>query len=136
VGRLGTLRRAVGSIYEQIGGMAAVSATVEELYARILGDAKLAPFFAGVDMAGRRRHMRAFVAAALGSPQVSDPSRPRHMAEAYAGLGVAGRDLDRVAGHLAGALRTIGVPSAQIATILARIAPLRDEVVGGEPAPV
>jgi hypothetical protein len=41
-----------------------------------------------------------------------------------------------VAGHLAGALATLGVPAEQVQAILARIAPLRDEIVGGEPASV
>jgi len=125
----------VDSIYDQIGGMAAVTATVDELYSRVLGDPQLAPYWHGVDMAAQRQHMRAFIATALGSRHEYGPGRP-DIATAHAGLGVRGRDFDRVAQHLAGALRTVGVSSEQIAAVLAAIAPLRDQIVGGQPAPV
>jgi hemoglobin len=123
----------VGSIYDQIGGMAAVGAAVDELYARVLGDPQLAPYFADIDMDRQRHHMRAFVATALGGTHLY---RGRDMASVHAGLGITARDFDRLASHLAGALGTLGVPSEQVKAILARIAPLRDEIVGGEPAPV
>jgi hemoglobin len=125
----------LGSIYEQIGGTAAVGAAVEELSARVLGDPLLAPYFAGLDMDRQRHHMRAFIATALGGTHVSVPPA-RDMASAHAGLGITDREFDRVTEHLAGALGTLGVPSAQVKPILARVAPLRDEVVGGEPAQV
>ena len=123
----------MGSIYDQIGGMAAVGAAVEELYARVLGDRQLAPYFADIDMDRQRHHMRAFIATALGGTHLY---RGRDMASVHAGLGITARDFDRVASHLAGALRSLGVPTGQVQEILARIAPLRDEIVGGEPASV
>jgi hemoglobin len=123
----------VASIYEQIGGTAAVSATVDELYARVLGDPQLAPYFAEIDMDRQRHHMRAFIATALGGTHTYQGT---DMATAHAGLGITDSAFDRVAGHLAGALGTLGVPSEQIKAILDRIAPLRDEIVGGGPAPV
>ena len=132
-GALDNVPATVDSIYEQIGGTAAVSATVEELHARVLGDARLAPYFAGIDVDRQRHHMRAFVAAALGGTHTY---RGHDMAAAHTGLGITGRDFDRVAGHLAGALRTLGVPTGQVQAILARIAPLRDDIVGGDPAPM
>jgi len=119
----------VASIYDQIGGTAAVSAAVEELYVRVLEDPGLAPFFADVDMAGQKHHMRAFLATALGGTHVYEG---RDMATAHAGLGITSPDFDRVMTHLAGALRTLGVPAEQVTTILARVAPLRDDIVGGE----
>jgi len=126
----------VESLYEQIGGMAAVAAAVDELYVRVMGDPRLAPAFQGVDMDSQRRQMRAFVATALGGGHRSSSLPSRDMTAGHPVLGVRGRDSDRLAGHLAGALHTVGVPSAQIAAILSRIVPHRDQVVGGEPAPV
>jgi len=105
----------VHSIYEQIGGMAAAGAAVDELDARVLDDPRLAPYFRNVDPAGRRHRLRALVVSALGG------TRPP------AALAIPARDLDRVAGHLAGALRTLGVPPEQVQAIVARIAPLREE---------
>ena len=121
------------SIYEQIGGTAAVGAAVEELYARVLGDPLLAPYFDGLDMSRQRHHMRAFIATALGGTHTY---QGRDMATAHAGLGITDRAFDRVTEHLAGALGTLGVPSGQVTTILARIAPLRGDIAGGEPGRV
>jgi hemoglobin len=119
----------VASIYDQIGGTAAVAATVEELYARVLGDPKLAPFFEDIDMVRQQHHMRAFLATALGGTHVYEG---RDMATAHAGLGITSRDFDRIATHLAGALQTLGVPPAQVRAILARVGSLRDDIVGGD----
>jgi hemoglobin len=105
----------VHSIYEQIGGMAAAGAAVDELDARVLGDRRLAPSFEQLDAAVRRHRLRAFLTSALaGTPPP-------------AGLGVPEGDLDRVAGHLAGALRTLGVPAERVQAIVARIAVPQEE---------
>ena len=38
------------SIYDSIGGAAAVRAAVDDFYARVLADRRLAPFFARTDL--------------------------------------------------------------------------------------
>ena len=58
----------MASVFEQIGGKPAVSATVDGLYERLLADPVIAPYFAGTDMDRQTRHMRAFMALALGVP--------------------------------------------------------------------
>ena len=116
----------MGSIYDQIGGIAAVSATVEELYARVLRDAALVPFFDGVDPDRQKRHMRDFLSVALGSEGVYDG---REMRAAHAGLEVTDLDFDRLVGHLAATLHGLGVGPEQSLAILSRLAPLRSEIV-------
>jgi hemoglobin len=115
------------SIYDQIGGTAAVAATVEGLYDRVLGDAALAPYFDDVPMDRQKRHMRAFITMALGG---ATTYAGRDMATAHAGLEIGDREFDLVALHLAGTLAELGVPAAQSEAVLARIAPLRAEIVG------
>ncbi len=116
----------MGSIYDDIGGRPAVAAAVESLYARILGDRTLAGYFAGTDMARQKAHLRAFVAAALGGPEVY---RGRDMRTAHAGLGVTGAAFDRVVAHLAAALASLDVPAITIEAIAGALAPLRDDIV-------
>ncbi len=43
------------TLYQRLGGEAAVNAAVDIFYEAIVADAELAPFFEGVDMAKQRR---------------------------------------------------------------------------------
>ena len=74
----------MASIYDQIGGTAAVAAAVDGLYARVLADPALAPFFDGIPMERQQRHMRAFITVALGGAHTY---AGRDMATAHAGAG-------------------------------------------------
>jgi hemoglobin len=119
----------MASIYDEIGGSAAVAVAVDDLYERILADPELAPYFTGVEMRRQKTHMRAFITAALGGPDIY---RGRDMTAAHAHLRVSGRAFDLVADHLVGTLRGLGVTAAHVDAIVARVAPLRAQIVGEE----
>src|SRR4051794_21344852 len=114
------------SIYEQIGGSYAVGEAVEHFYDRVCADRELARYFAGLDMARQKAHLRAFVAAALGGPQLY---AGRDMRAAHAGLRIDGAAFDRVVRHLAAALGGLGVRTETIAAIADTLAPLRRQIV-------
>ena len=116
----------MASVYDQIGGAPAVSAAVEDLYGRLLGDGELAGYFTGTDMRRQKAHMRAFMAVALGGPDVY---RGRDLAAAHRGLSIAGGTFDRVVGHLVATLTSLGVPEHLIEAIGAKLAPLRVQIV-------
>ena len=78
-------------------------------------------------MRRQKAHMRAFMAAALGGPQLY---AGRDMAAAHAGLGITDVAFDRVVGHLVATLTELGVAPATIAAIGDALAPLRAQVVG------
>jgi hemoglobin len=117
---------AMASIHDQIGGRPAVAATVDDLYVRILGDPDLAGYFAATDMARQKAHLRAFVAGALGGPQLYSG---HDMHAAHAGLGITDGAFDGVVGHLAAALAGLGVPATAIEAVAGKLAPLRAEIV-------
>ncbi|MGI5175756.1 group I truncated hemoglobin [Dactylosporangium sp. CA-152071] len=114
------------SIYDTIGGAAAVQAAVEQFYARVLTDPRLESFFTGVDVQRLKTHQRAFITAALGGPQIF---AGRDMAAAHAGLGITDADFDAVVAHLAGTLTDLGVADDQVAQIGATLTPLRGQIV-------
>jgi len=114
------------SIYDSIGGAPAIRAAVDDFYARVLADARLAPFFTGTDLHRLKAHQRAFIAAAVGGPEIY---AGRDMASAHAGLGIGDGDFDVVVGHLAGTLTGLGVPEDMIGQIGGALAPLRDDIV-------
>ncbi|MEV4138801.1 group 1 truncated hemoglobin [Dactylosporangium sp. NPDC049742] len=114
------------SIYDTIGGAAAVQAAVEQFYSRVLADPRLQGFFTDVDVQRLKTHQRAFITAALGGPQIF---AGRDMAAAHAGLGITDADFDAVVAHLAGTLTDLGVADDQVGQIGATLAPLRGQIV-------
>jgi hemoglobin len=116
----------LASVFEQIGGKPAVSAAVDGLYERLLADPVLAPYFTGTDMERLKRHMRAFLVAALGGGGLY---AGRDMRTAHAGLDVTHDAFDRVVAHLVDTLASLEVPLQIIEAIGAELAPLRAQVV-------
>jgi hemoglobin len=114
------------SIYESIGGEPAVRAAVDDFYARVLADARLVPFFTGTDLQRLKAHQRAFIAAAIGSPEIFTG---REMASAHAGLDIGDSDFDAAVGHLVGTLTALGVPEDTIGQIGGALAPFRGAIV-------
>jgi hemoglobin len=114
------------AIYDEIGGADAVAATVEDFYARVLGDPDLAPYFDGIPVPRLKAHQRAFIAAALGGPTAYEG---RTMAEAHEGLGVTPEAFAAVVDHLVATLTSLDVPEATIAEIGAALAPLEADIV-------
>lgn len=119
------------SIYESIGGAAAVRAAVDDFYARLLADPDLAPFFARTDMRRLKAHQRSFIAAAIGGPEIF---AGRDMATAHAGLGITDAQFDAVVAHLVDTLAALGVPGEVIGQIGAALTPLRASVVAAPAA--
>jgi hemoglobin len=89
------------SIYDSIGGRDAVAAAVDGLYARLLADDELAPFFAHTEMRRQKAHMRAFLGIALGGPEIY---RGRDMTAAHAHLTITDDTFDRVVDHVVATL--------------------------------
>ncbi len=114
------------SIFDAIGGAPAVAAAVDDFYSRVLGDPALAPFFDTTDMTRLKAHQRAFLAAAIGGPELYSG---RDMSGAHAGLGISDDDFDAVVGHLVATLTGLGVPSETIEQIGGALAPLRSYIV-------
>lgn len=117
------------SIYDSIGGSAAVTAAVDDFYVRVTADPLLAPYFTGVDLQGLKGHQRAFIAAALGGPELY---AGRDMAAAHAGRGISGEAFDAVVGHLVATLQGLGVDEATIGQIGGALLPLRGDIVDRE----
>lgn len=56
------------SLYERVGGAAAIPGLVNQFYSAILKDASMRPYFVGVDMDKLKRMQVEFFSAALGGP--------------------------------------------------------------------
>lgn len=120
------------SLYDDIGGAAAVTVAVTVFYTRVTDDPELAPWFGGVDIERLKAHQRAFLTAALGGP---DLFTGRTMEAAHAGLGITIEAFDRVLEHLAYTLFDLGLGYDQVTAIVDGLRPIADVVVESSTAP-
>ncbi len=117
------------SLYERIGGEAAVMAAVDLFYKKVMDDPLTRPFFAGLDMPAQVRKQVAFMTVAFGGP---DQYRGRDLRTAHAPLrarGLGQVHFDAVAGHLERTLQELGVAAPLISEALAIVASTRDAVL-------
>ena len=56
------------TLYERLGGEAAVAALIEELYVGALADPLFTPFFEKIDLQRLKAHQFAFISHALRGP--------------------------------------------------------------------
>jgi YHS domain-containing protein len=73
------------SLYQKLGGKAAIDAAVEAFYVKVLADARVKDFFENINMTRQRRKQKEFLSAALGGPL---PWTGRDMRTAHADLGI------------------------------------------------
>jgi hemoglobin len=120
------------TIYDSIGGADSVAVAVDKFYVRVLDDPALVGYFDGVDLKDLRAHQRAFIAAALGGPEVYSG---RSMKEAHARLHIQPEHFDLVVVHLVETLTELGVPGETIGEIGAALLPLKADIAPAQPAP-
>lgn len=117
------------TLYERLGGEAAITATVGMFYDRIMGDESLARFFADLDMDKQINKQIAFMTMAFGGPH--DYSG-RDMRTAHARLlnrGLAAEHFTAVAGHLQATLATLSVPPELIEEVMAIVGSTKADVL-------
>jgi hemoglobin len=118
------------TLYQRIGGEAAIKTAVDHFYECVLADSSLSHFFEGVSMGRLKAHQFAFLSQALGGPKQYSGSS---MSEAHAKLIIEQSHFDAVAMHLVGTLRDLGVSEEIIHEIVSAITPLASQIVNAQP---
>jgi hemoglobin len=118
------------TLYERIGGEAAVMAAVDLFYAKVLGDELTRPFFEGLDMAAQVKKQTAFMTVAFGGPA---QYQGRPLREAHQKLvrerGLGDVHFAAVAKHLEATLRELGVADDLVKEALGIVASVKNEVL-------
>ena len=114
------------SLYDAIGGQAALVAAVDVFYRRVLADPELSPFFPAGVGARHRAYLTTFLGEALGGPR---RYRGPDIAAAHRGLRISGVHFGLVAGHLVATLDELGVPRHLTDQIIGIVATLQPAVV-------
>jgi hemoglobin len=118
------------SLYERVGGEAAIMAAVDLFYRKVMADPLTRPFFDGLDMAAQVQKQISFMAWALGGPT---EYRGKDLRAAHARLvkdkGLGDAHFNAVAGHLKATLEELGVDAPVIQEVMTAIAGTRTDVL-------
>ena len=117
------------SLYEQLGGQAAVEAAVDNFYRKVLSDDRVSHFFENTDMDRQIAKQKAFLTMAFGGPHNYGG---RDMRTAHAALvekGLNDSHVDAIIELLGATLRELGVREELIGKVAAIAESTRKDVL-------
>lgn len=117
------------TIYDRIGGQAAVDAAVDIFYRKVLADPQISGFFDDTDMDAQRTKQKAFLTMVFGGPNSYTGKDLRSAHAPLVEKGLNDSHFDAVAGHLQATLDELGVDPGIAGEIMATAAGTRDEVL-------
>jgi hemoglobin len=118
------------TVYDLLGGAAAMDAAVDAFYRRVLSDDRIAGFFDDVDMERQAAKQKAFLTMVLGGPAAY---AGKDMRTAHAHLvqrGLSDAHFDAVVENLGATLAELGVPAELVARVAATAESVRADVLG------
>ncbi len=120
----------MSTLYEKLGGEAAVDAAVDIFYRKVLADDRINKWFEGTDMEKQAAKQKAFLTMALGGPNnySGKDMRDGHAHMVAKGLGDA--DFDAVVENLGATLKELGVSDELIGEAAAVVETTRKDVLG------
>ncbi len=119
------------SLYEQLGGEAAVDAAVDIFYRKVLADPRVNQFFEGVDMEKQAAKQKAFLTMAFGGPN-NYTGRDMRLAHAYlVEQGLNDTHVDVIIELLGETLKELNVPDDLIAQVADIANSVRADVLAG-----
>ena len=117
------------SLYEQLGGDAAVDAAVDVFYRKVLTDDRVSQFFDDVDMDRQIAKQKAFLTMVFGGP-VAYTGRDMRVGHAHLiARGLNDSHVDAVIELLGESLREVGAPEPLIAQVAAIAESARADVL-------
>lgn len=115
------------SLYQKLGGKAAIDAVVDAFYVKVLADKRVNDFFAGVSMDKQRRKQKEFLSFAFGGPL---PWTGKDMRKAHEGMGLTEEHFNAIAENLVGTLKDFKVKQELIDQVVAIAVSTKDDVLG------
>ena len=114
------------TLFDRIGGAAAIAGIVTELYERTRADPELGPYFHTTDIDVQRRKLTEMIGEAVGGP-----AAPwlLGLEDAHRGRGVLHRHFSLLAAHLIDILTELQVDPDEADVVMNWVAQARDVVV-------
>lgn len=117
------------SLYESLGGEAAVNAAVDIFYRKVLTDDRISHFFEDVDMERQAAKQKAFLTYAFGGPNHYSGKDMRAAHAHLVAQGLNEEHFNAVAGHLQATLEELKAPNELIDQVMAIAASTHDDVL-------
>ena len=114
------------SVYERIGGAAAVDAAVDIFYRKVLTDDRISEFFDTVDMEAQHAKQKAFLTMAFGGP---NDYNGKDMREAHKHMSLTEDHFNAVAENLVATLKELNVADGDIDEIVGIALSVKDDVL-------
>lgn len=118
------------SLYDEIGGEAAVNAAVDIFYRKVLNDDRINRFFEGVDMDRQAAKQKAFLTVAFGGPNNYTGEDMRRGHAHLVAKGLNDSHFDAVMEHIGATLTELNVPENLIVQAAAIAESTRNDVLG------
>jgi len=118
------------SLYDELGGEAAINAAVELFYNKILADSRVNYFFDGMDMERQRKMQKSFLTFAFGGPNHYSGQGMRAAHRRQVEHGLNGTHFDIIVEHLGNTLRELGVAGDKIQRAADTALSVRSDVLG------
>ncbi|MDD5034605.1 MAG: group 1 truncated hemoglobin [Methylococcaceae bacterium] len=118
------------SLYEKLGGEAAVDAAVDIFYRKVLGDDRISHFFDGVDMGNQVAKQKAFLTLAFGGPNYYTGADMRRGHAHLVRAGLNDTHFNAVMEHLGATLSELNAPADLIAQAASIAESTRNDVLG------
>ena len=118
------------TLYEKLGGEAAVNAAVDIFYRKVLADDRISRFFDGVDMGRQAAKQKAFLTMAFGGPNSYTGEDMRRGHAHLVAKGLNDSHFDAVMENLGATLQELNVPAELIAQAAAIAESTRKDVLG------
>jgi hemoglobin len=120
----------MSSLFEKIGGEAAVNAAVDIFYRKVLADNSINGFFETTDMAAQHARQKSFLSMAFGGPNNYSGADMRKAHAPLVAKGLNESHFNAVAGHLQSTLEELSVPAELIGEVMAIAGSTKNDVLG------
>lgn len=117
------------TLFDQLGGAAAVEAAVDDFYRRVLSDDRVSRFFEGVDMDRQRAKQKAFLTMAFGGPHNYSGKDMRNGHAHLVKMGLDDSHVDAIIEILGTTLKELGVADGLIQQVAAIAESTRNDVL-------
>ncbi|HDP88475.1 MAG TPA: group 1 truncated hemoglobin [Thioalkalivibrio sp.] len=117
------------TLYERLGGEAAIDKAVDIFYRKVLTDDRINGFFDDVDMERQANKQKAFLTMVFGGPNQYTGQDMREGHKHLVARGLDDSHVDAVIEHLGSTLKELGAADEDIAQVAGIANSVRDDVL-------